>query len=267
MNALLQGRRLWVTRPRNQADHLITLLRNAGAEVIAMPLLEIAPPIESDAFDAALAQLEQFDIAIFVSPSALDAVMNKLPQAWPEQLSAAVMGPSSAIKAKSRGLTRIIAPDQQFDSDGLLQMPAMQQLAGKRVILFQGDGGREILPQTLQARGAILTRIAAYRRLPPSFDRAYLQKQLAAGCDGVIISSSEAVQYLFDLAGGAALEQLQFILYFAPHPRIVAALNAQGANRTQLTAVGDAGITGTILNYFGSNPPRPITAKKPHNAG
>lgn len=66
-------------------------------------------------------------------------------------------------------------------------------------MLFRGESGREELPQTLINRGAHVDCISAYRRLPPRRDR--LAAELAAGCDGIIISSSEAAQHLFCLAG------------------------------------------------------------------
>lgn len=267
MSTALHGLRLWVTRPRNQSAPLIGNLHRAGAEVVALPLLEIAPPLDSAPLDQALAQLDTFDLAIFVSPSAFDAVLARLPDGWPAQLPAAVMGPGSALRARERGIARVIAPSGQFDSAGLLQEPALQQLAGQRVVLFRGDGGREELPQTLVERGAELTLIAAYRRLPPNFDEAHLHAELAIGCDGLIISSSEAVQHLFRLAGDATRQQLQSVLYFAPHPRIAAALKAEGATRIELTAVGDAGITETILNHFSPIADRALTAKKTHDAG
>ncbi len=267
MKTSLHGLRLWVTRPRNQSAPLIASLRSAGADIVALPLLEIAPPLDPAPLENTLAQLDTFDLAVFVSPSAFDAVLARLPDGWPAHLAAAVMGPGSALRAKTRGIAHIIAPTGQFDSAGLLQEPALQNLAGKRVVLFRGDGGRDELPQTLVQRGAALTIIAAYRRLPPSFNEAHLRAELAAGCDGIIVSSSEAVQYLFRLAGGATRQQLQSVLYFAPHPRIVAALSAEGATRIELTGVGDAGITETILNHFSPIKHRALTAKKKHDAG
>lgn len=267
MKTALHGLRLWVTRPRNQSAALIAKLHSAGAQVVALPLLEIAPPLDPAPLENTLAQLDTFNLAVFVSPSALDAVLERLPAGWPAHLPAAVMGPGSAMRAKESGIAQIIAPNGQFDSAGLLQEPALRQLENKRVILFRGDGGRDDLPQTLVKRGAELVIIQAYRRLPPNFDEAHLRAELASGCDGMIVSSSEAVQYLFHLAGGNTRQQLQSILYFAPHPRIVAALNAQGAARIELTSVGDAGITETILNYFSSITHRALTAKKTHDAG
>lgn len=267
MKSPLQGLRLWVTRPREQADGLIATLSAEGAEVLALPLLEIVPPRDPAPLEAALARLDNYDMAVFVSPSALDAVLSRLPAGWPETIPAAVMGPGSAQRARQQGLAKIIAPSSQFDSDGLLQLAEMQQLSGQRIVLFRGDGGRETLPETLRARGAELTIICAYHRQPPAFDADYLLTQLSAGCDGMIVSSSEAVHYLFDVGGGAARQELQSVLYFAPHPRIVAALNHAGAVHVALTAVGDTGITETILNHFSPNQHRAFTAKNTHDAG
>lgn len=263
----LAGLRLWVTRPRQQADALIALLKDAGAEVAALPLLEIAPTENPAPLDAALAGLESFDLAIFVSPSALDAVCERLLSPWPEKLAVAVMGPGSLRRAHELGIKTIISPQGQFDSAGLLQLPQMQNLAGRRVVLFRGNGGRDALPRTLTGRGAELTLVECYRRLPPAFDASRLEAEFGRGCDGIVVSSSEAVHYLFRLAGGQTLQRLQSSLYFAPHPRILAALEAEGAQRAVLTAVGDAGIAASLNEYFSPAAGRALTAKKTNDAG
>lgn len=263
----LTGLRLWVTRPRDQAAGLITAIKSLGADVAALPLLEIAPPENFAQLDAALARLEQFDLAIFVSPSAISSVCTQLAHAWPENLPVALMGPGSVQCAKAYGIDRIISPDLQFDSAGLLQMSQMQAISGQNIVLFRGDGGREDLPETLKIRGANLTIIQAYRRLPPTFDEACLRAELGAGCDGIVVTSSEAVHYLFRLAGEQTRLQLQSQLYFAPHARIVDALAEEGAHHAVLTAVGDAGITATITQYFSPELVRALTTKKTHDAG
>lgn len=263
----LSGLRLWVTRPRDQAAGLIAAIKSLGADVAALPLLEIAPPANFTPLDTALAQLEQFDLAIFVSPSAINAVCDRLSRSWPQSVPVAVMGPGSVQRAEECGMQNIISPDRQFDSAGLLQMPQLQAISGKKIVLFRGDGGREDLPQTLRERGADLTLIQAYRRLPPAFDEAHLRAELNAGCDGIVITSSEAVHYLFRLAGEQTRLQLQSHLYFAPHARIVAALTEEGAHHAVLTAVGDTGITATITQYFSPELVRALTTKKTHDAG
>ncbi|MEN9657395.1 MAG: hypothetical protein RL571_860 [Pseudomonadota bacterium] len=249
MSHTLQGLRLWVTRPSQQAVGLITLLNEAGAEAIAMPLLEIAPAADPAPLVAALAHLAQFDLAIFVSPSALDAVFAQLPQ-WPKDLPVAVVGPGSERRAKELGVEQIICPSSQFDSEGLLLEPAMQNLQNKKIVIFRGNGGRELLPKALQEQGARLTLISAYQRQPPRFDLARLNAELAAGCDGIVISSSEAAQHLFQLAGDGALQALQSRIYFVPHPRIAESLIALGAKQIELTDAGDNGIFRGLHQHF-----------------
>ncbi|NHQ87176.1 uroporphyrinogen-III synthase [Iodobacter sp. HSC-16F04] len=246
----LSGLRLWVTRPRQQAADLIALLQAAGAEVLPLPLLEIAPPDDPAPLQAALAQIEQFDLAVFISPSALDAIFAHLPAPWPKNLPVAVVGPGSERRASALGVQDIICPAVQFDSEGLLQETRMQFLAGKKLVIFRGNGGRELLPKALQERGALLTIITAYQRQPPRFDPEHLNAQLSSGCDGIVISSSEAAQHLFQLAGGKALQALQSRIYFVPHPRIAQTLIALGAKQIELTNAGDSGILHGICQHF-----------------
>ncbi|WP_018746180.1 uroporphyrinogen-III synthase [Chitiniphilus shinanonensis] len=250
MSAALAGRRIWVTRPAAQADALTDALTRQGAVAVRLPLLEIAPPADPALLDAALAALDDFALAVFVSPSALDAVATRLHRPWPPTTAAAVVGPGSAERARQLGIAPVIAPPEQYDGAGLLaELDRLGGWAGRRAVLFRGDGGRDELPQGLAARGLALTTVAAYRRLPPVFDDARLRRELDAGCDGAVISSSEAAQYLFALAGDATRERLQSLLYFAPHPRIIAALAEHGASAV-LTRAGDAGIVDTLCRHF-----------------
>ncbi|XZG70373.1 uroporphyrinogen-III synthase [Chitinibacteraceae bacterium HSL-7] len=244
----LAGRRIWVTRPSAQAGALMARLAEAGATPVALPLLEIAEPLDPAPFSESLTRLDDFDLVVFVSPTALDVTLAQCQ--WPATLTAAVVGPGSAARAKALGISRVISPAKQYDSEGLLaELDRQMTLSGQRVLLIRGDGGRNVLPSGLIARGADVTSIAAYRRLPPVFDSAHLAQELAQGVDGVIISSSEAAQHLFALIGAVTLEQLQSLRYFAPHPRIAAALAQHGALVT-LTDAGDEGVVTSLCRYF-----------------
>ncbi|QLG89232.1 uroporphyrinogen-III synthase [Chitinibacter bivalviorum] len=247
----LHGLRLWVTRPAAQAADLSLALAEQGADVVAFPLLDIAPPLDPLPLQQALARLSDYDLAIFISPSAIEAVFAVMTEPWPNSLAAAVIGPGSAKRAAELGIQQLIYPASQFDSEGLLAMPQMQQLAGQRVVIFRGQGGRELLPHALTAAGAQVQLISAYQRLAPSWNASELLTQLAHGCDGLIVSSSEAAQHLFHLGGEQAQLKLQSVQYFAPHPRIISALQAKGALHTVLTDAGDLGITRSICQHFG----------------
>lgn len=250
-NPPLLGRRLWVTRPTAQAATLSLALSEQGAEVVAFPLLEIAPPLDPQPLQQTLARLTSYDLAIFISPSAIEAVFTALTEPWPSTLAAAVIGPGSAKRAAELGLKHIICPTTQFDSEGLLALPQMQHLAGQRVVIFRGQGGRDVLPSALSAAGAKVELLSAYQRLPPKWGASELLTHLERGCDGLIVSSSEAAQHLFHLGGEQAQHKLQSVQYFAPHPRIISALQAKGALHTVLTDAGDLGITRSICQHFG----------------
>lgn len=245
--------RIWVTRPTNQSARLLGLLAGAGLVPVALPLLEIAPPADPAPLREALANLARFDLAIFVSPSALEMTLAQLPSGWPDALPVAVIGPGSVRLAGSLGLRKLLSPPSQFDSEGLLALPELQQLAGQRIVIFRGSGGRDLLPDGLRARGAEVHLISAYSRKPPAFDAQRIAAELGQGCDGVIISSSEAAQHLFGLAGAELRRQLQSCLFFAPHPRIAQTLTELGAESVIETATGDDGILAAIIARFCNN--------------
>ncbi len=248
MSLTLTTRRIWVTRPKEQAGYLAAALNEKGAQAYTLPLLQISPVADPHELKAAIAQLEQFDLAVFISPSALNAVFSQLNAPWPAQMPVAVVGPGSAQRARELGVQHIICPPEQFDGEGLLAEMGAQ--TGKNIVLFRGNGGRDILPLGLVAAGARVTLVTAYQRSAPQLNAAEITQQLALGCDGIIISSSEAAQHLFNLAGGETRLQLQCRLYFVPHPRIAEALRAQGAKHIVLTEAGDDGITRSICRYF-----------------
>lgn len=248
MSLPLSGYRIWITRPEAQAGYLTTAITQFGAQAYTLPLLTISSVIDPSELDETLAHLNQFDLAVFISPSALNAVFAKLSTPWPADLPVAVVGPGSAKRAAELGRKRIICPPAQFDGEGLLQELGAQ--TGKKIVLFRGNGGRDILPAGLSAAGADVTLVTAYQRGAPTLDASEIAHQLQLGCDGIVISSSEAAQHLFNWAGGETRLKLQCALYFVPHHRIAEALQANGAHHIVQTEAGDDGITQSICRYF-----------------
>lgn len=261
----LANRHFLITRPENQAERLATLLEDAGASALLAPMITITDTSLPAELEAVLARLGSYDIAVFISPTALDKVGAKLAQ-WPENLPAAVIGSGSRERAEQMGVKHIISPPLRFDSEGLLAEADLQEISGKRIVLFRGNGGREILADTLAARGASVDIVESYRRLPPTMELAQLENLLAGPCDGVIVTSSECVHNLFALAGSALSARLCSMLFFASHPRIADAARQHGVSRVLLTAAGDAGIVATLVECFAGAPlptPAPETAIAP----
>lgn len=201
------------------------------------------------------ARLDSFDLAVFVSPNAVSKALTVIcrQRAWPPQLPVAVMGQASEREVARFGIANVIAPRHRHDSEALLALPELQNMAGKRVVILRGDGGRELLGETLAARGAQVELVACYRRGKPDLDASPLL-QLWAGrqLDAITVTSSEGLRNLFDMVGSPGQAALQNTPLFAPHPRIVEQARALGLQCVVTTAPGDEGLLAGMIEYFSS---------------
>jgi uroporphyrinogen-III synthase len=249
----LAGRRILLTRPAGQNEHLAALVRAAGGEVIVFPAIDIHDLDDPAPLLAAADRLDGYDLAVFVSPNAVDKAMGAIRarRAWPAGLRAATVGRASEQALARHGVTGVIAPSGRFDSEALAALPALADVRGWRVVVFRGDGGRELLGDTLQARGAAVDYVTCYRRSPPAADPGALVRALERGeIDAVAVSASEGVRNLFDLAGERGRDRLRRTPGFAPHPRIAAAARALGCERVVETAPGDDGIAAALAAFW-----------------
>ena len=241
MSQPLAGLNIVVTRPREQAVQLAQRITQAGGRVILFPLLEINPIADAQPLHALVTRLHEFQLAIFISPNAVNYGMSVIvaTSALPSDLKIATVGQGSAKLLRDYGVPNVIAPQDKFDSEALLALPELQQVAGWRVAIFRGDGGRELLGDTLKARGAVVEYIACYQRAKPQQDAAML---LAAHPHAITITSSEALRYLWDMLDEPAKQQVVSVPLFAPHERIAAAAHKLGWRKVVTTAGGDDGL-------------------------
>ncbi len=252
----LAGRHIVVTRPAGQATHLAEALVIHGAKPVLFPVLAIVDiPDRKPLLDVAL-RLEQFDIAVFISPNAVHKALDEILRhcAWPLSLRVATMGKSSenALASHAVGnIADIISPQDRFDSEALLALPAMQEVRGKRVVIFRGDGGRELLGDTLIERGANVEYVECYRRGKPDLDPAPLLKLWEAGAlDAFTITSSEGLRNLFDMIGPLGQAWLRKTPLFVPHSRIAEQAVALGLKNVVLTGAADDGLMNGLIAYF-----------------
>ncbi|MBI5908987.1 MAG: uroporphyrinogen-III synthase [Betaproteobacteria bacterium] len=249
----LAGRRVVVTRPAGQTAHLAALIRAAGGEPVLFPALEILDAENLQPLAALVERLEAFDLAIFVSANAVDKALALVQarRAWPAGLRVATVGRGSERALERHGFAAVIAPGERFDSEALLALPELKDVAGKRVVIFRGDGGRELLGDTLAARGATVEYAECYRRSRPKADTALLlalwqQRQL----DAFTVTSSEGLTNLHDMLGEAGRQCLKNTPLYAPHERIAAAARALGVQTVVLTGPGDEGLVAGLAAFF-----------------
>jgi uroporphyrinogen-III synthase len=203
----LQGVRVLVTRPRDQAEKLALLIEGEGGEAIRFPTIEIAEPRDSQALLAVIDRLDQFSLAIFISPNAVNRAMNLILArrgVWPRNVRIACVGRGSARAIKYFGAENVIVPAGRFDSEALLALPELQQVTGNRIVIFRGEGGRELLGDTLKARGADIEYAECYRRTRPRADVTPLRDRWARGeIDIVSLTSVDGLHNLFNMLGQA----------------------------------------------------------------
>jgi len=249
----LAGRHIVITRPAGQATHLAEALAEQGAKPVLFPVLAIADVEDLDPLLDLAIRLDDYDWAVFVSPNAVDRALSVIlaRRRWPATLRVATMGHSSEQALARFGVSRVVAPQERFDSESLAALPELQDMAGKRVIVFRGDGGRELLGDTLKARGASVDYVTCYRRGKPAADSATLLKRWNDGqLDAVTLTSSEGLRNLWEMLGPLGQAWLRKTPVFVPHARIAAQAQALGLHEINTTGPGDGGLVRGLVEHF-----------------
>ncbi len=237
----LEGRGILITRPRGQAQGLAKLIEAAGGRAILFPAIEIqAVP---------LPKLAEFDLAIFVSPTAVKRALAAMK--WPQRAKAAALGRGTQRELERHGIKGIIAPDSGADSEALLAVPELQRVAGRRIVILRGEGGRSLLGDTLAARGAHVEYAECYRRVRPQTDSGPLLTAFAKGAvHAVTVSSAEGLENLFEMLGAAGREHLKKTPLFVPHPRIAAEAKRLGLGEASVGGASDEEMLERLVAYF-----------------
>lgn len=244
----LAGLNIVITRPRDQAVELLRHIERLGGKALLFPLLEIEAVPDAQALRQQLTLLKQADLAIFISPNAVRYGMAAIDAAGglPATLKVATVGQGSAKALHEHGVAQVIVPAGRFDSEGLLALPELQNVAGKRVMILRGDSGRELLGDTLKARGAMVEYVSCYLRRKHPVDGAAL---LAAKPDAVTVTSSEALAHLWASLQEAARTALAAMPLFVPHARIAELARQQGWTNIIVTESGDDGLIASLVAW------------------
>jgi uroporphyrinogen-III synthase len=275
---------LVVTRPSGQATGLIEALQNAITDlpiaqqpqsIVPLPLLTIAPKSDSSLPTVIQSALQTADLAVFVSPNAIECTMRLLGDAWQSiatnVIPIGVVGQSSRDALHRHGVgiepgspTPIWMPHSPAESDSEGLWSAIKDhfpnWAGLKVVLFRGDGGREWLAEQLQSVGAEVEATAVYSRIPLSESSPQWDKALNANTDDAlwILTSSEAVRHL-----GAVLKQQGREDYLAsasalcPHHNIARTAKEIGFATVLECHSGDAALVKSVVTWLGAGSKKP----------
>ncbi|MBI3773354.1 MAG: uroporphyrinogen-III synthase [Gammaproteobacteria bacterium] len=193
----LNGIKIAVTRPVEQAGALCDLITAAGGLAIRYPVLDIEFIV--GARRAVPLPIADYDYAIFISANAVTGAVRWLPAVLPPSLQLAAVGKRTAEILRRHWPQPILTPAHNYNSEALLELPQLQSVSGKRIVIFRGEGGRELLAETLQQRGATVEYAEVYRRQQTQGDIKQLQHQAP---DLIIVTSNEGLQNLYDQTQG-----------------------------------------------------------------
>ncbi len=232
MNALpLAGLRLWLTRPIGRGDAGTRALRTAGAVVWPRPVLAIEPTSAAllGAAQRSWADPAGWDWRIFTSPAAVAAVSD-----WPRPVARhigtlATVGPGTARAVEAAFGEGCLAGPGTAGAAGLLGLPelAAARVTGRRVLLVQGEGGRELLEPALRARGAMVGVARVYRRvtLPLALDPADWPEGLP---QALTLSSADSTRAVAAAARAASADWVLSLGFVAWSERVREVARAEG---------------------------------------
>ena len=251
MTGALNDAGIVITRPARQAAGLAREIAALGGRSLVFPVIVILPPIDVAALRAVQWSLARYDIAIFVSANAVEYGVGD-PAAWPARILTLAPGPGTAAALAAAGIANARVPATTMDSEGLLALPELLDVAGKRIVIFRGDGGRELLRNALEARGATVVQVECYRRAKPQSGAADLidawrDKRI----DAVSLTSGEGLDNLWSILGGEGREHLAATPAFVPHASIAERARELGLRQVIITPPADAGLLASLLEYFG----------------
>ena len=254
MNAApLAGRGIVITRPRENAPALAERIRDAGGEPLLFPTIEILPPERPDKVAQAIARLDEFHMAVFISPiAALRAhAMVRASRSWPDALRVAAVGEGTAQVLRECGFRNVISPREGADSESLAALDELRDVRGRAVVVFRGQGGREWLRGALEQRGARVEYAECYRRARPAADAGWLlARWQTGGVEAVSLTSSEGLANFVAMLGPTGAGYLRATPVFVPHPRIELAARDLGIRTVIVTGQGDDRSVAEMASFF-----------------
>ncbi len=201
----LSGRTIAVTRARAQASGLAARLRGLGAAVVE------APAIRIEALDGPAPDLEGYDLICLTSPNGVRLLFSRLAAAGHDARSlagarVAAIGPGTAAALRAHGVIADVVPER-FVAEGLVE--ALADLPISRALVARAAEARDVLPDALRARGAVVDVLPLYETVVEPLDSEQLERVRSS--DYVTFTSSSTVKYFFASAGEALGERTRLV--------------------------------------------------------
>ena len=228
----LQGCRVLVTRPVAQAETLCKRITQDGGVAVQLPTLAIEA-IQDELSQQRCQSAAGYDWIIFISRNAVEHGHHCLPAHLPSSVKIAAIGKATTSTLKESGLFVDLEAGGTGTSESLLAEPELAEIKGQRILIMRGEGGRELLAETLRERGAEVDYADLYRRVRPPVISGELSSLLDDGIDILTITSGETLDNLLTLA--------------AEEQRDITHLPLVVMSERLLTLARERGFTDTVL--------------------
>ena len=213
----LFGKRILITRPRDQAAEFVSLLQSLGADPIEAPMIRIVPPTDFAPLDEACAQLDEFDWVVFTSGNAVESFMGRLLASTSDvralnHVKLCAIGAGTAERFAKYGIKVDLIPPESRAESVLQALLERGDVKGVRFLLPRADIGREVIGEELRKRGGLVTEVIAYRTIAidlerdgePDVYRMLLDRRI----DVVTFTSPSSVRSFAELYGSDAAADL-----------------------------------------------------------
>ncbi|SHF80073.1 uroporphyrinogen-III synthase [Microbulbifer donghaiensis] len=248
MESTLHGKRILVTRPAHQCRIWCQLLQATGADVDIVPMLAIVPVENGPQLQAIKKQILDFDQvehAIFVSQNAVRIGLDWLENYWPQLPQGPryyAIGAATARALRERGVD-CASDGDSMDSEALLALPLLQQVADQRILIFRGSGGRTLIGETLRQRGGRVDYCELYHRSLPANAAGDLAAYTAQP-DAITVHSGETLANLAQCIRASKQDKLFDVPTVCPSQRV--ADQAQALGFSHCHAARNAGDTAML---------------------
>ena len=196
----LFGKRIVVTRTREQASQLSKQLLERGAEVLEIPTIKIIPPTQQRELAEVLVELNSYDWLVFTSPNGVSAFFEYFFKAFEDMrdiggVRIAAVGPATAAKLKELHLKVDLMPEEYVTKKIADAFKKFESIENLKILLLRAEVANPELPQTLEEMGAIVDDIAVYKTVPETEDQnGAAGKLMDSGADWITFTSSSTVE-------------------------------------------------------------------------
>jgi uroporphyrinogen-III synthase len=249
----LTGIGVLVTRPEHQAHHLCQLIEAEGGAAVPYPALVVKARPDRAAVRAAVGPADRFDLVIFVSSNAVRFGADLLGER--RDLEIAAIGQATAAALNAAGYRVSLTPEEGADSESLLALPRLAHMSGQRVLIVRGSGGRELLAETLAARGAqvqyaeVYVREAAYPPMERKSEVEELWRQ--GGISAYVATSVESLEALVGIVTPRCRELMHSTALVTGSRRVAEAAGRLGIGSPIVLADApdDAALVGALVRW------------------